>query len=144
MTRRYPLEPLMAVTGWSMAKVREQAPCNGSEYRLRISQGVTERTADRLAVAAGLHPFDVWPEIELLGTRPCAAAGCQVHFAPKDRQSRYCSPRCRQREKMRRYRARPHGAEVNRRLRREHYAACIHYERASNRARYRARTQVAA
>lgn len=63
MTRRYPLAPLQALTGWSMQHITGIAPCGGPEYRLRLDHGVTERIADRLAVTAGLHPHVVWPEM---------------------------------------------------------------------------------
>lgn len=132
MIRRYPLAPFLALTGWTMNHVTKVAPCNGSEYRVRLEQGVTERTADRLAVVAGLHPWSVWPEMadHADPRRSCAAVGCDALFLPPDRapHALYCSARCRQRMKARRYRAKPHGAETNRRHRRAYYEANRHYE----------------
>lgn len=132
--RRYPLHPLLELTGWTMNRVTQIAPCNGTEYRLRLADGVTERTADRLAVAAGLHPWAVWPDMaEDVSSdleRTCGADGCEATFTPHERapHARYCSQRCRQREKARRYRAKPHGAETNRRHRRSYYEKNRGYE----------------
>lgn len=36
--------------------------------------------------------------------RECAARGCHEMFEPARNDQRYCSPRCRARQKMRRYR----------------------------------------
>lgn len=63
MLRRYPLEPFFAVTGWPMSRVTKTCSCNGPEYRRRQEEGVTELIADRLAHAAGRHPFEIWPEM---------------------------------------------------------------------------------
>jgi hypothetical protein len=129
--RRYPLDPLRQLTGWSMRHITTIAPCGGPEYRTRLDQGVTAAIADRLAVAAGLHPHLVWPEMLDHAIedhqRTCEAEGCAERFSPPDRapHMRFCSPRCKRREKMRRYRARPHGAEANRR----HSAAYREYLR---------------
>lgn len=139
MIRRYSLEPFLGLTGWTMNQVTKVAPCNGSEYQLRRTEGVTERTADRLAVTVGLHPWTVWPEMaddvarDL--ERTCAADGCDATFTPPERapHALYCSPRCRQREKARRYRSRPHGAAANRRHRRAYYEANRGYELAQKR-----------
>lgn len=111
MTRRYPLEPLLALTGWTMTDVRDIAPCGGEEYRLRVEHGVTERIADRVAVAAGLHPHVVWPEMADHAledaSRPCADERCTTTFVPTRKSHRYCSPACFQRAyKRAKYRAR--------------------------------------
>lgn len=101
MTRRYPLAPLFELTGWTMADVRQVAPCNGAEYRLRLREGVTEGIADRLACAAGLHPHVVWPEMADHAledaSQPCADERCTTTFVPTRKSHRYCSPRCFQR-----------------------------------------------
>lgn len=145
MSRRYPLDPLFQLTGWTMNTVTRLAACNGSEYRIRRAFGVTEQTADRLAIAAGLHPWAVWPDMAVVATqevlRRCAADGCDQMFLPHSRapHALYCSPRCRQREKARRYRATEHGAETNRRHRRSYYAANSAYELAQKRREREAR-----
>lgn len=101
MTRRYPLAPLFELTGWSVSEIRRLAPCGGEEYRLRVEHGVTERIADRLAVAAGLHPHVVWPEMAAHAledaSQPCADERCTNTFVPVRKSHRYCSPRCFQR-----------------------------------------------
>lgn len=101
MTRRYPLEPLLELTGWTMTQVRQVAPCGGEEYRLRVEHGVTERIADRLACAVGLHPHVVWPEMAAHALedaeQECADERCTTTFVPVRKSHRYCSPRCFQR-----------------------------------------------
>lgn len=98
---RYPLAPLFELTGWTMTDVRDLAPCGGEEYRLRLERGVTERIADRLAVAAGLHPHVVWPEMADHAIedaeQECADERCTATFVPTRKSHRYCSPRCFQR-----------------------------------------------
>lgn len=143
--RRYDLTPFFDATGWTMTQVREIAPSNAGEHRLRRAEGVTERIADRLAVAAGLHPFLVWPDMaeHVIDDqrRECAADDCNTPFVPTAGQ-RYCTPTCRQRVKMRRYRATPDGAANNRRHRRNWYWECRDYDIAAS-ARRRARRNAA-
>lgn len=93
--RRWPLQPFLDATGWSMTRIREVAPCNGVEYRRRRTEGVTEATADRLAIAAHLHPWEIWPEIEHLAEIPCAE--CNEGFVPFRKNHLHCSKRCYQR-----------------------------------------------
>lgn len=138
MIRRYPLEPLRQLTGWSVVELNRLAPCNGTEYRLRMEHGVTEKIADRLAVAAGVHPWLIWPEMEdhITLTMPvCAADGCEERFLPRDCRTRYCSATCRHREKMRRYRTTEHGKAANRRYRKAYYWSARDYELAQMRRR---------
>jgi hypothetical protein len=107
--RRYPLGPLFELTGWSMNRVSEIAPTGGPEYRRRRVEGVTELVADRLAVAAGLHAWLVWPEMAdhaiCDAQRECAADECEEQFVPADPRQRFCSPRCVKRMYARRRRA---------------------------------------
>lgn len=120
---RYSLDPFFALTGWTMTRVREVAPCGGDEWRRRRVDGVTELIADRLAVAAGLHPAEVWPEWmdfddNCVGYkdddrpghedayRECARASCSEMFLPCRTIQRYCSPVCRKREENRRWQQR--------------------------------------
>ena len=61
---RWPLEPLMAVTGthtpMELARVLE---VNSSQvHHWKKGGGVPDRSADRMAVRLGLHPLNVWPE----------------------------------------------------------------------------------
>lgn len=100
MTRRYPLGPLLELTGWTMTDVRDLAPCGGEEYRLRVEHGVTERIADRLAIAAGLHPHVVWPEMadHAIADNQRACEECETRFLPKRSDQRFCSKECRWRK----------------------------------------------
>src|SRR5690606_17349748 len=76
------------------------APCGGEEYRLRRTEGVTERIADRLAVAAGLHPHVVWPEMadHAIADNQRACEECEAPFLPKRSDQRFCSKECRWRK----------------------------------------------
>lgn len=135
---RYPLAPLMQVSGIAtMKSLRAIFPMNGTEYRRVIDDGLSEPQADRWAVKLGLHPAEVWPQ---WGHQACAAEDCGGWFLPPARapHTRYCSPRCKNREKKRRYRATPNGAEANRRHRRAYYEENRGYE-LERRRRLRAR-----
>ena len=104
---RYSLAPFFELTGWSMKRVTTVAPCNGVEYGIRLSDGVTDRIADRLAVAAGYHPHEIWPELEALAAVACAGSRCSERFVPLRKSHRFCSKECFQREwKRDRYRQR--------------------------------------
>lgn len=132
--RRYPLSALVTATGLTEAALGRLVGLSGSTLKKAREWGFTADAADRYANRAGLHPAEVWTDYGLI----CCAShrrievapngtatileGCDVMFAPKDRQSIYCSGTCRRREKMRRYRARPHGAANNRRYRQDYLA----------------------
>lgn len=136
--RRYPLAPLLELTRWTFAKVNRIAPCNGVEYRIRVQHGVTGLIADRLAVAAGMHPHMVWPEMaehDAQTLTQCSADGCVERFLPRNSNARFCSPTCRHREKMRRYRSTDHGKAANRRYRKAYYWSARDYELAQMRRR---------
>jgi lambda repressor-like predicted transcriptional regulator len=61
--RRYPLEPLAAAAGVSVAALGRLLGVSGSTWKLARDRGVLERVADRYAVKLGLHPLEVWPEM---------------------------------------------------------------------------------
>lgn len=61
--RRYPLEPLAQAMGSSVHAMAEALGLSGSWLRKIRDNGVPARSADRLAVAAGFHPYEVWPEM---------------------------------------------------------------------------------
>jgi hypothetical protein len=143
--RRYPLEPFVTVTRWTLSQIQDVAPCNGSEWRQRKALGLTELAADRVACAAGFHPHEIWPEmldhaIADLPDRSCDE--CSVVFVPnRPSIQRFCSRRCYRRYHARaterRRRATPEGAARNRDRRRRYYAENAEYERARERQRYR-------
>lgn len=149
--RRYPLEPFLALTGWSYVRIQQVAACNGTEWRIRKEHGVTEQIADRIACAAGWHPHEIWPEmldhaIADLPDRVCDE--CHELFIPaRPAIQRFCSRRCyrrwHSRATNRRRRATPEGAAANRERRRRYYAANAEYERARERRRYHDRKGVA-
>lgn len=135
MTRYYPIEPLLAATGLTLnGFIRLHMPSvNGTYYRRARDLGLTADQADRWACAAGLHPFEVWPEMiddQIEDQyRECDADDCSTRFVGDGRR-RFCSGTCRRRMKARRYRATEAGAEVNRRIRRAYYAENREYENA--------------
>ncbi len=62
--RRYPLAPLLDRMGLDSRKAAARhLRISGSTEQDYRHRGVTERVADRLAVKAGLNPFEVWPEM---------------------------------------------------------------------------------
>lgn len=106
--RRYPIAPLVAALGLDAgASVSRALNISGSRLTTYAVCGIDERAAERLAVRAGLVPYEVWPEmldqaiaeLELV----CAAQGCdetfiQLHGGPR---RRFCTRRCKSREHMR-------------------------------------------
>jgi len=65
VSRRYPVQPLLDATGLTLnGFIRTHMPSvNGAAYRKARDEGLTADQADRWAVAAGLHPFLVWPDM---------------------------------------------------------------------------------
>lgn len=102
--RRWPLAPFFEVTGWTMADIREVAPCGGDEWKRRHTEGVTERIADRIATAAGHHPWTIWPDMDQAAAETVSVVcqGCYVAFVPEHPLRTYCTPECRQRARWRR------------------------------------------
>lgn len=60
---RWPLEPLLAVTNLPNVRALERAAglTSGAGRRWE-HRGLTDETADRVAVALGRHPAEVWPD----------------------------------------------------------------------------------
>jgi lambda repressor-like predicted transcriptional regulator len=107
---RYPLEPLFKLTGWTMRQVSIASGTskpNSIEYRTRLERGVTALVADRLAIAAGLHPAEIWPSWwddtppEAPG-KPCEECGGE--FTPRSKVHVCCSDECGDRRKGREWR----------------------------------------
>lgn len=63
MSHRYPFAPLATAMGMTEHAAARTLGLSGSSYKSHRTRGVTELVADRLAVKAGLHPFEVWPEM---------------------------------------------------------------------------------
>lgn len=100
--KRYPFAALAAAMGMSEHAAADALDVRGStevEYRRR---GVTERVADRLAVAAGFHPSVVWPDwmddVVQAEHVKCADAHCDVRFIPRRKGHVFCSKTCGNRE----------------------------------------------
>lgn len=138
MERRYPLEPFLRLTGWSMQRIRSIAPCGGEEYRTRLERGVTELIADRLACAAGHDPYVVWPEMldHQIVDVSAACQECEKQFVPTRKGHRFCSDRCRERLRMRAKYQDPNFAAAKRAARARYYAEAGSYERARERRKY--------
>lgn len=116
---RYPFADLaaaMRMTEAQAARALDLAGSTAQEYRRK---GVTERVADRLAVKAGLHPMNVWPNF----SDDVEAERLRLRREASNRYSR-------------KVRATAEGAEANRVRRRAYYAEYGHYERARERAKY--------
>lgn len=135
---RYPLGPLAALVHLSPWTTLERAGITGSHAQDFIRRGMSARVADRVAVRHGFLPYEVWPEILDAAIadleRSCAAVGCDRAFVPAPNQ-RFCSPSCRQRMKMRRYRSDPVRAERHRQERRRYYHECESVEARRRRER---------
>ena len=132
LMRRYPLEPFFALTGWTLSDVQDIVACNGSEWRKRKAEGLTEQAADRVACAAGFAPLNIWPDF---GMDPCEE--CGEPYPPSHPRRRFCSVRCADRNgKRRRYRTDP--ATRARKLARKaaYNDDCRDYKNAAERRRY--------
>ena len=114
--RRYQIQPLISAMGLSQDAAMRKLRISGNQYQQYRDLGMRRAVADRQAVKAGFHPYEVWPEMadhDIADIeRVCAADGCDERFLPpqfggnKKHPARFCSERCRKREKMRRYRQR--------------------------------------
>lgn len=150
MTRRYDLAPFLALTGWTMSRVQEIAPCGGREWRRRKAEGVTEYIADRIATAAGLHPHNVWPEMhaDAIAIDGKVCDECGERFVPARSIQRFCTRPCYRRHHSRKangkYRRTEVGAAKNRERRRRYYRENREYERERERRRYWAAKAAAA
>ena len=140
---RYPLAPFFALTGWTMSDVAEVAPCSGQEWRKRRDEGVTERIADRIAVAAGLAAVNVWPELLDDQIAACSKVcdECGEGFVPSHKarkDARFCSRNCNKRFHYRK-RYREALAEQERDRARRYYDENRSYVLAQKRREYRLR-----
>ena len=136
---RYPLAPLAHLEGSTVPELLRCSGVSGSTAKEYRDLGVSERVADRLAVLHGYHPAVVWPEwLTDSINQASARCSCGDLFVPARASQRFCSPRCRTREKMRRYRRDPDVQARNRARVSAHYAATADYQRAARRQRYAA------
>jgi hypothetical protein len=138
---RYPIEPLARLLGISPGTALARLGVSGSTAKQYRTEGVSGRVADRLAVRAGFHPAEVWPEwtdhqIEAAMVE-CAADDCADRFLPANSRHRYCSHRCQSRTAARaRYARDEAGRERKRAAQRRYDAETAEYRRAQRRRRY--------
>jgi len=140
--RRYPVEPLAAAMGLTVHGALARLSVSGSTQADYRSRGVTYRVADRLAVRAGFHPAEVWPESteHEIDAISLTCDECETRFIPKARARpdvRFCSKRCNKRFHYRKRYAEAIG-ERERARSRQFYAENTEYERAQARRRYHA------
>lgn len=117
-----PLWQLAQGRGLSMRTLQRRVGSDGRElYRWREAGGVPEYAADRVALALGVMPGEIW------GDEWWALADARRRAARTASQ--------------RRWRSKPEAAERNRVARRAAYAASAEYERARQRRYYAANAE---
>ena len=135
--RRYPLSALVELSGLSENALAHKVGLSGSTLKKAREDGLLEPAADRYAVRAGFHPYEVWPEMldhALEDTSIECAGGCGTPIQPTRADHRFCSRRCKERVGQRR---RYHTDELTRRRRIE--SAAAYYAEAGDYVRTRER-----
>lgn len=94
----YPWAALATAMGVSENQAVMTLGVNGRMGQLYRHQGMSERVAERLAVKAGFHPAEVWPEWldHSIEAAKVECPVCLVMFLPSRRTHRVCSQNCRQ------------------------------------------------
>lgn len=104
--RRYPVQPLLDATGLTLnGFIRRHMPSvNGQAYRKARNEGLSMDQAERWALTAGWHPFEVWPNMadHQLEDQQQPCEECGEPFLPTRKGHRFCSSRCRTRVHKRR------------------------------------------
>lgn len=127
--RTYPIEPLLEATGMTMSQLAQALGIGGPEYRRYRQDGMSRDVAERKALKAGFHPYEVWPEMVEDDLPMCDAEDCDQRYVPRPNQ-RFCSTRCARRVKQRRYRAsHPEQQEKDRERARRYHAETPQYQR---------------
>lgn len=146
---RYPLEPLAAALGCSLSGLGRRLGVSGSQWKQYRDEGVSEKVADRLAVKAGLTPYELWPSMldAAIDAATQRCRECGEPFIPSRPWNVYCQAACQQRAsgrvRMRRRRQRPEVRERDRAYKRAYYAENAEYLRRQNREYHQRRKQVA-
>jgi hypothetical protein len=150
--RRYPFEPLEEIVARQLRSrgiaptlkgVADELGEEANLVRRARANGLNREQTERLAAKVGYHPASIWPEIldhDIEDLPVCASDDCDERFVPRNRASKYCSPRCSRREVARRYRARhPEVVKAQAARRRARYAAdaAKRQEQIDYQARYR-------
>jgi CGNR zinc finger len=146
--RRYPIEALAEFLRTTIPAACRRVGMSGTSEKDARCHGITRRVVDRVAGELHEHPSVIWPEtidhdIEDI-TAMCAAEDCDQRFVPRNRSHLFCSERCRQRIKMRRYRATPNGKAADQKWRDHYYDECGDYLRRRRKIRYYDRPDVEA
>lgn len=115
--RPWPAQPLCAaidVDGeMSLQEIAREADATWATFHRALTEGLTERQADEWAVAAGLHPAEVWgwAWFEAGSQQPlCELDTCRAPFTPTRRNQAFCQDRCKHTAKQRAYVARKRAA----------------------------------
>ena len=126
----YPLEPLAEALGIERSALARRLGISGSTWKQYRDQGVTEKVADRLAVRAGLHPSEVWPEIvdEWISASSGVCPECGESFVKTRSSHRFCSDSCRRRPAQRRYYNRKYQTDPEFRQKEKDRASALYYE----------------
>ena len=94
---RYPIEPLAAAMGESPASLGRLLGLSGSSWKDARDNGLSEKRADRYAVRAGFHPYEIWPEMAERHITEAAAEEARREAARQERRRaaarRYASKR---------------------------------------------------
>lgn len=61
--RRYPLQDLADAMDCTVHALRDRLGISRASHQEWKDRGVSWPTADRLAIAAGYHPYLIWPEM---------------------------------------------------------------------------------
>jgi lambda repressor-like predicted transcriptional regulator len=108
MSRRYPIEPLLAVLearGMTRTAAGDSVGLHGSNLFAALERGLLVKAADRCATRVGLHPAEVWPSWadDALEDHGVECVECSVQFLPNRRGQRFCCTLCGHRHRGRRY-----------------------------------------
>lgn len=89
--RRYPMAPLLALTGMSESAFARLVWLSGTTLKNAREHGFVESAADRYACRAGFHPSQVWPDF---AHDVCALEDCDELFRPRRPGHIYHDQKC--------------------------------------------------
>jgi hypothetical protein len=106
--KRYPIEPLCVAMCMTPNTAMIRLGVSGSTQQKYREEGVNDKTAELLALRAGFHPFEIWPELaeDRLAAMHVKCEDCGAEFLPTRKGHRFCSNRCNQRKWQRDYQRR--------------------------------------
>lgn len=115
MSHPFPLEPLLALTGGNLNELARRSGVDRGQLTRDKREGLSLVRADRIAVALGQTPANLWPlewaavEDSDDGLTECADEKCSVRFLPRRKGHRYCSKVCADRVASREWHRRHRG-----------------------------------